>query len=148
MLLGHAARIVGGFSAAFIVYVIAGSLVGLAVTLAYEGVCPVGFFGALGAGCEGALIRTIFFAIADLPSGLMIHPLALAINRAGPYVGVTDVGMMIGRSLQIQGAFVVVGLTLIGLGTWARVAPRFALMLALILLGEVAVCYWLFTSAA
>lgn len=129
--------VVGGFAAGFVAYVVAGSYVGLGVAAGLRGsgsICPTAFYGAVGVRCEDPLVRTFWYAIADLPSLALTYPLAVVMALVGP----TNSGsyLVIEETNVLVGAGVVVTLCVLGLLAWRHWSPRIASTLGILLVGD------------
>ena len=129
----------GGFSAAFLVYVVLGTLVGLAVAVGLHGrgfLCPTDFFGGVGVRCESSLARTFWYAVADLPSTIMLLPLAVAIGFAGWVPGPTDNYAVVTLTNAVISVSVFAALSAVGFFAWAKRSTSVASLLAAALVGE------------
>ena len=132
---------IGRFAAAFLVYVVAGTFIGLAVNVGLHGsanVCPTDFFGGVGTRCESALVRTFWYAVADLPSALMLLPLAVIIGVAGWVPGSTDSYAVISLTNAVISVSAFTLLIAMGFVAWAKRSLAIASLLVAALVSELA----------
>lgn len=132
-----ARQVVSGFAAAFLVYVVCGAFVGVVVTAALQAsgsVCPTDFFGGVGARCQSALVQTFWYAVADLPSTILLQPVATVWVLIGPRPGET---------LFVEGDFLfgstlIVSLCVVGFFAWRARSRLVAWLLAAAFVAEIA----------
>lgn len=134
--------VVGGFAAGFFAYVVCGAFVGAVVTVALMGrgsVCPTDFFGGVGVRCEDPLVRTFWYAVADLPSVVLLAPVG---------AGLVLLDSPPGRSLLVEGtllfcAALISGLYVAGFVVWRTRARSVAWALAAAFAFDIAFALWL-----
>lgn len=133
--------VVGGFAAAFLAYVVIGTLVGLGANAIAGGVftCPSNMYGASGIACEDRLTRTIWYAVADLPSLLMLTPYGAVMAVTGPHsMTEYDTYYVIDPTVLWVSGGLFAALTLFGFLAWRTRSAAAAWLLLLLLIGEVA----------
>ena len=132
-----ARQVVGGFAAAFLAYVVCGAFVGVAVTAALQAsgsVCPTDFFGGVGVRCDDPLVRTFWYAVADLPSTILLKPVATVWVLIGPRPGET----LIVEGDFLFGSALIVGLCVVAFFAWHARSRLVAWLLAAAFATEIA----------